>query len=166
MKEYYFNICLKSIKHKSKNKHFKSKSHNHLSHFVRVKHQIKNPKLNEIEDILEKYINEYNKKFSIYWVECQIKTTSNTFSYPGRINIIITDPREKQQISKLIHRSPKILEMNMFFSSHFDNITWNHYLEIPKTMLEWTLIKKLSVNPEIINILNIRNFGYSNHDLE
>ena len=56
--------------------------------------------------------------------------------------------------------------MNMFFSSHFGNITWNHYLEIPKIMLVWTLIKKLSVNPEIKNILNIRNYVYFNHDLE
>ena len=63
MSNCYYNICLKTIKHKSKKKHLNTKSHKLISDRVTFKYQVNDPNLNEIEDILKKYIIEHNKKF-------------------------------------------------------------------------------------------------------
>ena len=40
-------------------------------------------------------------------------------------------------------------------------MTYDHYLKIPKSMLQWTEIKKLAINPTLIKAFNI----YTNHPL-
>ena len=37
-------------------------------------------------------------------------------------------------------------------------MTYEHYLTIPKSMLEWTLIKKLATNPKLIKAFNINTY--------
>ena len=43
-----------------------------------------------------------------------------------------------------------ISEMNIVFITDLTNTTYNHYLIIPKPMIEWTIIKKLANNPKLI----------------
>ena len=43
--------------------------------------------------------------------------------------------------------------MGIVFRSHFRNITFRHYLEIPKPMIETVLNKKICSNPKLINVL-------------
>ena len=37
-------------------------------------------------------------------------------------------------------------------------MTYEHYLQIPKSMLEWTMIKKLATNPKLIKAFNINTY--------
>ena len=46
-----------------------------------------------------------------------------------------------------------IREMKIVFRSYFRNITFNHYLEIPKPNIEEILNKKICNNPELIEVL-------------
>ena len=34
-------------------------------------------------------------------------------------------------------------------------MTYDHYLKIPKQMIEWTIIKKLANNPKLIKAFNV-----------
>ena len=48
-----------------------------------------------------------------------------------------------------------MVEMNIVFITDLRNITYEHYLRIPKSMLEWTFIRKLAINPKLIKAFNI-----------
>ena len=48
--------------------------------------------------------------------------------------------------------------MNVVFISNLRNMTYRHYLQIPKSMLEWTMIKKLATNPQLIKAFNINTY--------
>ena len=43
--------------------------------------------------------------------------------------------------------------MKIVFRSYFHNITFKHYLEKPKPMIETILNKKICINPELIEVL-------------
>ena len=48
--------------------------------------------------------------------------------------------------------------MNILFMSFFDTMTYEHYLQQPKSMLEGLLLKKVANNPEFKNYSNLLNF--------
>ena len=39
--------------------------------------------------------------------------------------------------------------MNIVFISDLRDMTYEQYIKIPKSMLEWTIIKKLAINPKL-----------------
>ena len=45
--------------------------------------------------------------------------------------------------------------MDLLFISLFDTMTYKHFLQQPKPMLEWTLLKKVVNNPEFKNYSNL-----------
>ena len=45
--------------------------------------------------------------------------------------------------------------MNIVFITDLTNTTYDHYLKIPKPMIEWTITKKLAKNPKLIKAFNI-----------
>ena len=45
--------------------------------------------------------------------------------------------------------------MNILFITDFKNMAYEHYLKLPKSSLEWTIIRKLSENPKLIKAFNI-----------
>ena len=53
------------------------------------------------------------------------------------------------------HKFSHISEMNTVFITDLRNVTYNHHLQKPKSMLEWTFIKKLANNPKLIKAFNI-----------
>ena len=71
MGDSYCNLCDKTIKYKKK--HSKTKSHMYLSESIINKHYVKNPEFIEIEKILQKHVNKYNKKFEFYHIKCKWK---------------------------------------------------------------------------------------------
>ena len=48
---YYCDICDKTIKHKSKNKHLKSITQNELEESIHIIHSIDNPNFFDVDDI-------------------------------------------------------------------------------------------------------------------
>ena len=55
---------------------------------------------------------------------------------------------------KLGHKFSHIPEMNIIFITDLRNMTYEHYLNQPKSMLEWKLNAILAKNPELIKILD------------
>ena len=73
MSDYSCNVCDKANKLKYKRKHLNTKSHRALSMSINKTYCIKNPQFFEIEEILKKYVNIYNKKFALSLIVCTWK---------------------------------------------------------------------------------------------
>ena len=62
---FYCELCDRSVNIKSKKKHKNSKSHRSLTNKIIQKFNIKNPNFLQIQNILQKLVDDYNKKFIV-----------------------------------------------------------------------------------------------------
>ena len=164
MGDYYCNICYKSIKLKNKKKQLNTKSHKFLSESIINKYCIRNPELIEVEQILRKHVNYYNKRFEVYGIICEWKLvfTDTTIRVKSKIlynkwireGLIGYSARKIQYFRRQGFIFPHISEMSITFTAKFCNMTYEHYLEQPKCMLEWKLNEKLYKNPEPVRRLD------------
>ena len=122
------------------------------------KSQIKNPNVNRFKYILKEYVSEHYKQYSIYCVVCKIKTICNTFTLFNMYNLAITAQGTNSFIRKIAHKEANILEIDICFIAHYSNMTYEHYLSQPKSMVEWTLHKKIVDNSELKNYSNILKY--------
>ena len=60
------NLCVKLFKKKNVNKHSKSERHIGLSSLVVNRFTVKNPEIMNIDNILKKYRDEYDRKIEAY----------------------------------------------------------------------------------------------------
>ena len=81
MSDYYCDICDKTIKIKSKRKHLKSQHHQTLTNTIISRYHIPNPNFLDIENILIKYVNDYEKNFVLYLIICKCKLIFNDLTY-------------------------------------------------------------------------------------
>ena len=162
MSDYYCDVCDKTIKLKCKKKHLNTRLHKSLSHSIINRFCVENPEFLQIENILKKYIRDYSKKFAFFIIECKWKLDfdNNIFcvnSYKMHNLCSFRDIRRflLTKICKyesMRYKFIKISEMKISFVSCRINMTYEHYIEQPKSMLEWTIVKKLSENPSLIKI--------------
>ena len=54
----------------------------------------------------------------------------------------------------------KILELGITIVSRFGNITFDHYLTKPKSMLEWKLLVMSDKNPEIVRAFDYKRYNH------
>ena len=66
-------ICDKSIKIRSQRRHLNSQYHKSLTKSIISKYTVENPSFLHMEDILKKYVDDYNKKFVLYIIICKWK---------------------------------------------------------------------------------------------
>ena len=166
---FYCALCDKSINIKSKKKHINSQSHRSLTNKIIHKINIKNPNFLQIQNILQKHVDDYNKKFDFYSIYCKWKLHfSDTiidvksdrlhnicpFRWNLRVMLLSKIARLENEESIFSH----ISDMEIVFITHWRNATYGHYLQIPKTMLEWSMIKKLDINPNLIKAFNINMY--------
>ena len=141
MSYYYCSSCDKRIEFKHKKSHLKSKLHMNTEGTVINKYTIINPELREINNILIKHVNNYDKRFEVYKVVCKWKLVFDTDTS--------TDVKSKvmYKISVLRHnlenyiknkvdfyrkqrlKFSHISEMNIAFRTSLDFMTSKHYME-------------------------------------
>ena len=166
---FHCELCDKSIKLRSKKRHLNSRYHKSLSESIISKYTVENPSFLHMKDILKKYVDDYNKKFVFYIIICKWKLHfSNTIiniKSDRLCNIYIpTRKLRPYLISKIEdfesvgHKFSHISEMNIVFISKLRNMSYQHYLQIPKPMIEWTMIRKLANNPKLIKAFNINSY--------
>ena len=166
---FHCEICDKSIKIRSKKKHLNSRYHKSLTKSIICKYTVENPSFLHMEDILKNYVDDYNKKFILYIFICKWKlhfsdTIINVESnrlyniHPGGWNLRRTLISKIEYLENDGHKFSNISEMNIVFISDLRNITFEYYLKMPKSMLEWTIIKKLANNLKLIKIFNINTY--------
>ena len=166
---FHCEICDKLIEIRSKKKHLNSQSHESLTRNIICKYTVKNPSFFHMKDILKNYVDDYNKKFVLYTIICKWKLHfSDTIIHikSDRLcNFYIPSRKLRPYlISKMEdfenagHRFSHISEMDIEFISNLRNMTYQHYLQIPKPMIEWTINKKLASNPQLIKAFNTNTF--------
>ena len=74
---YYCSVCDKTIKLKSKNKHFNSNIHKEFDRLKHIKLTIENPNINDIGEIFYAYLIEHNKKYDFNLLKCEFKLIFN-----------------------------------------------------------------------------------------
>ena len=69
--KYFCSVCDKTIKLKSKKKHFKSNIHREFDKCTRKKLLNQSPNINDIDEIFYAYVIENNKKYDYYLMNCE-----------------------------------------------------------------------------------------------
>ena len=72
-------------------------------------------------------------------------------SWSLRKNLISKIEHFESNEHKFSHKTEK----NIAFMTDLRNRTYEHYIKIPKPMIEWTIIKKISSSPKLIKAFNI-----------
>ena len=169
----YFNckLCDKTIKIKSMKKHLKSEYHKYLSMSIISRYTVTNPDFLHIENKLKNYVLDYNKKFEIYVIICKWKVHfSDTIvsvednpwiSFSAGYYLRDSVLSKIKYYEKLGHKFSLLWEMKITYISDLRDSTYEHYLNQPKSMMEWKLNAILAKNPELIKVL-----GNSCHPLE
>ena len=169
---FHCELCDKSIKFRSKKKHLNSQYHKSLTMSIICKYTVENPSFLHIEDMLKNFVDEYNKKFEFYLILCKWKLHFSDTIINVKSDRLYNIHRpgwnlRRNLMSKIeyfesdSHNFSHISEMNIVFITDLRNLTFEHYLKIPKSMIEWTIIKKLAINPTLIKAFTI----YTNHPL-
>ena len=142
---------IKHFQHRLNKNIKKTKSINRLCLLVVNRFNNKNVKVEDVDCILQNHIINDNKTFLFFkcycelfkidMVSCKIKL--------GRLYIYNVYLTEMLQ-AKYNYSSSDILDMKKVFITNLQNPSYKHYLQQPKQMIEWCLIKK------IIRILILR----------
>ena len=127
------------------------------------------PKIDDIRNVVKDHIKNHHYRFIQFNIKCSWELCfsdnstrspiSNITSFSNR-NIDITTNKLFRWFYNSICSARKqglelisICEMKLVFSSYFHNITFQHYLDIPKPMNETILNKKICNNPNLIELL-------------
>ena len=176
MKDYYCDIGDKTIKYKSKTKHFKSKNHLHMKSYVRDEHMVGDIYWKDFYRVIRKYVDINRKKFPIFktvvrcklfnkdLVICYDKTKKRLIRY-GFGDAVFHDLYPVcEEILHRLHRrvlisrkelSPDtvIKYMSIPFFSYYYIMTPRHRLQQPRRVLESRLLKHITnLNDEEKNI--------------
>ena len=158
---YHCKLCDKSIINKSKYSHSKSITHKTLDESIIRRYIILDHIFDQIDEIMKRYINIFNKKYEKHSVSCVLKLLTTTLVIYIRINTkhnldffncskISMFSRINQNRYYFCH----IYEMRITFSSSFTDMTYDYYLKEPLPMFEIRLIQLLAKNPRLICRLN------------
>ena len=166
----YFNckLCDKSIKIKSKKKHLNSQYHKDLCMSIKCRHSVTNPDFLHTEDTLKNYVDCYYKKFGFYLILCKGKlhftnTIINIKSdrlykfNPRGWNLRIILLSKIECFESYEYKFSHISEMKFTFITDLRNMTYEHYLNQPKSMMEWRLNAKIAINAKLTEIFENRS---------
>ena len=167
-------LCDKSIKIRSEKKHLSFQYHKSLTKSIICKYSAKNPNFLHVEDNLKSFVDDYNKKLEFYIMFCKWKLHFSDTILNVEFDRLFNIKRRYASwnlrtnlISKIEYFESKgynfshISEMNITFITDLRNMTYEHYIKIPKSMLEGTIFKKIANIPKLIKAFNIN----TNHPL-
>ena len=130
---------------------------------------VQSPKIDDVRNVVKDYIKNHHYRFIQINIKCSRELCfsdnstrspiSNITSFSNR-NINITTNKLFRWFYNSICSVRKqglelisIRELKIVFKSYFYNITFKHYLEKPKPMIETILKKQMYKNPELIEVL-------------
>ena len=161
-KKYYCDICDKYIL--NKNRHNKTKLHKQLSVCVVIKYYIHNVSVIKIDNVINKHIYDYNKKFHTFSCWCKIQN-----DYFCEKNKVIWDigPNANKIKEKIIKRygcrQNDLASIEIIFITNLESATYSHYFQLPKTMLERKICQIIDRNPNLIKRLDNMPNPYKRH---
>ena len=160
-KKYYCKIYDKYILNKSS--HNKTKLHTQLSLSVVNKHYIVDVSVFETDNVINKHIFDYNRKFLDFIFWCKIQ--NNYFcekidmQWIDAPNIKI----QKDIISRRNCNQNDLVYIEIVFITDLDCATYIHYFQLPKPMIERKICQIIDFNPNLIKILDHMPDPYKIH---
>ena len=128
-----------------------------------------NPKIYNVRYIVKDHITDHHFRFIQFNIKCKgilcfsdnsIRSPISDITTFSNRNIDITTNKLFRWLYSSIISAKKqdlelisIREMKIVFRSYFHKITFEHYLDIPKPMIETILNKKICNNPKLIEVL-------------
>ena len=128
-----------------------------------------NPEIGNVRNIVKDHTKSHHYRYIQFSIKCKWILCFSDNSTRGPIsdktshsckNIDITTNKLFRWFFSSINSAKKqdlelisIREMKIVFRSYFHNITFKHYLDIPKPMIETILNKKICNNPKLIEVL-------------
>ena len=150
---FHCELCDKSILIRSKKRHLYSQYHKSLTTSRIHKYTAKNPSFLHVEDILKSFVDDYNKNFEFYIILCKWKLQFSDTIFNVKFDRLYNIKRRYsswnlrtnliwkiEYFERTGHKFSHISEMNITFITDLRDMTYDHYLKIPKSMLEWTII--------------------------
>ena len=167
MKDYYCDVCDKTIKNKSKTIHLKSKNHLHMQSYVREKHIVGDIYWKDFYRVIHNFVNNNRKKFPIFktLVRCNVfnkelgicydKTKKRLIRYgfgdavfhhlyPVCEEILNRIHRYASISGKELSMDTVIKNMSITFLSYYYIMTPRHRLQQPRRVLESRLLKHIT----------------------
>ena len=161
-KKYFCNICDKYVLNKSN--HNKTKLHTQLSFSGINKYYHVDIPVIEIDNVLNKHICNYNKKFRNFDCWCIIQ---NDYFCEKNILIrkIVPDivKIQAEKIRRNKCRLNDLVYMELVFITDLESATYNHYFQLPKPMIERKMCQTIDRNPKLIKILDHMPKPYKRH---
>ena len=184
MGDYYCNLCNKTSDLKYKNRHSNTKSDIGSSRLIKKGYSVKSPELFKLQEIFEKHLDNYNKRFMFFPIRCewviQPKDTISRVKSKEMKILLFPSGVEKCNLknylstkNKRLNRSglefSHISEMNSIFTTSLRNMTYNHYPDQPKSTAE--LSKYIYKNLNLINTVGmpvpvVRKYGNFIYDFK
>ena len=132
--KYYCSVCDKYFLNKSS--HNKTKLHTQLSLSVINKYYIVDVPVIEIDNVINKHIYDYNKKFVNFDCWCIIQ---NGY-FCEKINLIqkfVPDIIKMQEgiVSRYNCRQNDLVYIEIIFITDLKSTTYSHYFQLPKPMI-------------------------------
>ena len=161
-KKYYCDICEKYILNRSR--HNKIKLHKQLSVSVVNKYYIPNVSVIEIDNVINKNIYDYNKKFHTF--DCWCKIQNDYFCEKNKIiwNSLPHAIKIKEKIIKRYNcRQKDLVNIEIIFITDLESVTYSHYLQLPRSMLERKICQIIDRNPNLIKRLDNMPNPYKRH---
>ena len=144
---------------KSKYEHFNSKTHDYLDKSTLKKYKIQNITKIQVDEIMNKWIINYNKNNVFHQVQCFLKllTTSNharniRIKPEVIVHFLFQVPKKLilTRINKDRYLFSRILELRITFISSFKDMTYEHHSE--KT-LPMCAIRKIQLLSDYLNLI-------------
>ena len=161
-KKYYCSICDKYILNKSS--HNKTKVHTQLSLSIVNKYYISNVPVIEIENVINKHIYDYNKKFLEF--VCWCKVQNEYFCEKNKViwEIVPDTIKSQEKILKRYNcRQNDLVYIEIIIITDLESTTYNHYLQLPKPMIERKICQIIDHNPNLEKILDNMPKPYKKH---
>ena len=118
-----------------------------LSMTVIIEYCVKNPPLSTVKDILKKRNIYRNKKFILYFIECEWELVFVDSNRLVKSSVILNIGYPDRDLSKYLTRKINhfkkrgmdflhISKVNLTFLTDLREMSLSHYLQIPKQMIE------------------------------
>ena len=184
---YYCRICDKTINHKAKNKHNKTKRHYFMKNYVTKTYNYNDIVWDDIEQILHENIISLNNKFNEFKVNvsCETKDDIEIRVYKNEHNLsevihfyldgvtlyvhvagkmICNIIRKNLSSKRGINCAPalKVKKLTIKFVSRYVNMSYRYYMQQPRPMIETKMVKQVKnkSEEEKIIIYNLLTYKY------
>ena len=132
--------CNKDYTDKYFNKHCRSNIHLKKAFEVKYIYKKENIFVSEIDNILSSIIEKHKRKFHSFYIVCKIDR-KKIIGFPKRVLLKYYNKKE-------------FINVEFNFYSNREDMSFNHYISQPKSMLETMIIKNLDRYPQKLKMLD------------